>query len=107
MGSSDVAEEEDHFVDGASVRHLVGRKSRQAHLRNELVDKDDHTNGADEASQEGSAKNVVQEAKSEEARHQNEGSSETRHNAGNLSIPSTIVVSGCALLDILTHDFAH
>jgi len=107
MSSSDVAEEEDGLVDGASMRDLVSREPRQTHLRNELVDKDDHTNGADEASQEGSAKNVVQEAESEEARYQNEGASKTRHNASDLSIPSTIIIPSCALLDVLTHDFAH
>jgi hypothetical protein len=86
MGVLDVAEKKDHFVDAASMRYLVGSEPCQPHLGNELIDEDDYTNGADEASQEGTAENIVQEAESEDTSDKNECSSQTCHDASNLGV---------------------
>jgi len=107
MGASDIAKEKDDFVQAAAVGHLISSQSCEPHLGNELVYKDDYTDGADEASQKGSAQDIVQETKPEEACDKDKGTGHARHDASDLGISSTVVVAGSTLLDVLTHDLAY
>jgi len=107
MGASNIAEEKDDFVQAAAVGYLVSSQSCEPHLGNELVYKDDYTDGADEAAQEWPAQDIVQETKSKEACDQDKGTSHARHDASDLGITSAVVVAGSTLLDVLTHDLAY
>jgi hypothetical protein len=98
-----ISEEEHNFIDAASMRNLIGSQPRKAHLRNELVNEDDHTNGTDEASKKRSTQNIVQEAEPEDASHQDECAGHGSDNAGNLGIPSSIIVPSGTLLDVFAH----
>lgn len=89
------------------MRYLVSSKSGQSHLRDKLVNEDDYTNSADEATQEGPAQDVIQKAKSEEAANENECASHARDNASNLGIAPAVIVVCSALFDVLTHNFAN
>lgn len=67
-----ILDEEDDLVKGAAVGGTgVLDDLGKTHLGNELIDKNDDTDGADKTSQEGAAQNAVQEAEPEEASHQN------------------------------------
>jgi hypothetical protein len=107
MRISDVAKEEDDLVNATSMRDLISSQSRKPHLRYELVNEDDNTNGADEASQEWPAKDIVQKAEPEDTCYQDECSSQACDDACDLGIPPSIVVSCCTLLDILAHYLSH
>jgi hypothetical protein len=107
MGAFDIAEEKDHFIHTASMGYLVSGQSCQPHFRNELIDKDDNTNGADEASQEWPTEDIVQEAEPEDTGHKDKRSSQACHNASNFGVSAPIVVPSCALFDILAHYFTN
>jgi hypothetical protein len=106
MGLSKTAKKEDNFVQATAMRHLIGGQACEPHLGNELVYKDDNTNGANEASQKGPAQDVVQEAESKEAGDKNEGTGHACHDASNFGIAPAVVVVGSTLLDVLTHNLA-
>ena len=107
MSASNIAKEKDDFVQATAVRDLIGSQSCEPHLGNELVYKNDYTDGADEASQKGSAQDIVQETESEEAGDKDESTGHACHDARNLRIASTVVVAGSTLLNVFTHDLAY
>jgi len=83
-----VAEQEHDLVQTATVsaRGRVRGSSVQTHFGNQLVDEDDHTNGADEAAQERSAEDGIEETKSAESSCEDDSAREASDHACDLSV---------------------
>lgn len=75
----------------------------QAHFRNQLVNEDDNTNGADETAQERSAEDRIQKAKSAETGYQDKSASETSDHARHASVLLAGLVWMVAGIDSLAY----
>jgi hypothetical protein len=76
----------------------------EAHLWNELVDKDNNANSADEATQKWTTKNVIQKTKPEESCSEDDTASHEGYCTSNLCVCSLVVVIGVAFIDVLAND---
>lgn len=78
----------------------------QTHLRNQLVNENNNTDGTDEAAQERSAEDRVKEAEPAESGNQDEGTSETSDHSSNSRVLLACLVRVVTSIDGLAHHLA-
>lgn len=90
----------------SSTTRIMFDERTHSSFRYKLIDKNDNTNSTDKAAQERPAEDTIQEAKSEETCKQNNGSGDSSHHSGDLSVTRKIVVSVFSGTDVLAHDLS-
>jgi len=85
--------------------NLTACKMSKAHLRNELINEDDDTDGANESSEKWSTQHIVQESKSEEACNKYESTSHRGNNSSNLGVSNSILVGTGSFSDVFSNHF--
>ena len=86
--------------------HLIGGELRQSHLGDELIYEDDDANGADEAPQERPAEDVVEKAKSKDARCQDEGTGQASDDAGDFGVLPSVFIARVVFVDVFPNNLA-
>lgn len=108
MSLIDIANHELNLLNRAAMAdtNLVSKVS-ETQLWNQLVHSNDKANGADEASQERSAQDTIQETQPCQTSHQNRRSSHARYDAANLRVYKIVGLLVVARVDVCLDDAAH
>lgn len=93
MDVVEMTKDEFQLLYSTAMTDIIGGQLREAEFRQQLLDKDDETNGGDEAAQEGFGQDAVEETQTKKTGQENGGASNTSNDATDSGMHDGIVIS--------------